>query len=136
MNWFQRHLDGTLALYWFAMCIFVSTAHAIPVTSYSIPVSSTLEGIFFESIRLIVSLSVFSVILGIIPAIIINGGTATEPFTAYNILVFIISLILSSIVLGWVIRQKGRRLAWLILLIVPFGLLVCSRLKNKRANIS
>ena len=49
-------------------------------------------------------------------------------------LAYLIDLILIIFVTGWVVKQKGRALWWILMLFVPFGPLVILCLENR--NIS
>jgi len=92
-NWFQRHLNWTIVLTWFA------------------------------------------VRLGAVIAIVILGPTMTpEAASAFNGFSFLVSIVVGSIVCGWVLRQKKRSLWWLLLLPVPLGWWVFLLLENRRVE--
>ena len=111
MNWFERHLNWTVAL--------VSAAYYLATTIIAIAlmpaVNSTGDALGF--LLFVSTLPAFLLVNMGEPLISLTGG-------------FLIGFLVVS-VCYWVLHQKSRSLWWLLLLLIPFGLVVPLLLENR-----
>jgi hypothetical protein len=101
-NWFQRHLNWTWVFAQLAVGLITYVLVAVFVT-----------GLFISS-----------------PALP-SEASLLASFSVIYIIVLVLQLASLFGVGGWVLRRKGRSLAWLLIFLVPFGWIVFLCLENR-----
>jgi hypothetical protein len=123
MNWFERHLNWTIILGFWAQCLII-----IMIGSFihgEQPVYISISEIVVEYILGIWALGIF------IPVLIAAPLAAME--FAYYMVYFLAPIALFFFICGWVLSQKKRRLWWLLLpCFIPLSWVVFLFLKNRR----
>ena len=115
MNWFQRHLNGTIILF-----SLIYRAIGFGIKIFSSPDSPILK----------IILKCSNPLLFVAP-LLSDKNMSYMATGLYDIVGIIIGLFIS----GWVIRQKRRSLWWLLLFFVPLGWLGLLKLENRNSNV-
>jgi hypothetical protein len=129
MNWFKKHLDSTIIIV-YAIFAFITAIVGTMIFDNKWASSSFWDVFHFfnESIPalLVAFVCPFWWLINLNSIFMYKLGTLAS--IQIGLLVIAVAFLLISV--GWIIRQKNRRLSWIILAFIPLAFVLYMKLKS------